>query len=695
MTNQTITSKTVNPRGIPGCGHGEGSECQQPILPDPDYQANSRSTSVIDFRGFWQYFWSMPELKWVIPGLLLLVVTLFMGSWGVHPTVVLVVQLLLLPIAGWSVISNGFTSLFKERELNMNVLMSIAIIGATFIGEIHEALIMLFLFTISESLEGYTTANARRVLSEFADLAPRQALRIGLTGEELVPIESLAVGDLIVVRPGDRFPMDGVIQQGASDVNQAPITGESTLVGKSVGDIVLSGTVNGQGLLEVEVTHLAADTTMQRIITLVTEAQSTKAVQQKFIDRFASVYTPIVVVVALLVAVIPTVFFDQPLWNTAAQYGWIHRSLSILLIGCPCALVISTPITMISGLTRAARSGVVFKGGVFLEGLSRAKVFAFDKTGTLTRGQPAVSQVSSVDCVAPGGCEQCDDMLAIASSLEEHTSHPLSHAVLEEANERGVLHRYAPAEALTVLEGKGQQGVVNGKLATVGSLKLFLEEHDTSPELANAAMQAERAGKTTILVCDGDRVRGYLSLEDEVRPESADIIAQLNDSGFHTVMLTGDNQGSADRVAEKVGIRETHASLLPEQKLELLNELQKQHGYTVMVGDGINDSPALAKADLGVAMGGAGNAQVLETADVVLMNNDLSKLPFAVRLSRFTNLLIRQNIVVSLGIKFVVAALAIFGLTPLWVAVMSDIGVSLIVTLNGYRAAKFESKPAR
>ena len=668
--------------------------CAAPIRPYAPSDRRAEKASVLDFKGFWRYFVRMPDLKIIVPGWILLLGTILLGRLGINPTLLLILQLSVLPVAGWMIFRNGAISLFKEHDLNMNVLMSIASIGAVAIGEAHEALIMVILFTLSEALEGYTNDHARAILTEFADLAPHEALLVAGDGEKLVPIETLQVGDRILVRAGERFPMDGLVARGNSEVNQAPITGESRLVPKGVGDEVLSGSVNGQGVLEVQVSRLAADNTIQRIIALVTDAQENKARQEKFIDRFARVYTPIVMAISVLVAVIPTLVFKQSFWNTPETYGWFHRALSVLMVGCPCALIISTPITMVSGLTRAARAGVIFKGGIFLESLSDSKVMAFDKTGTLTLGKPTVTKVEATYCTGNDHCEPCNDLVAIASSLEAHSTHPLGAAVLQEAVARGVHNRYPAAEGLQVLEGRGQQGVLNGKLATVGSLPLFLAEHETPEKIVEEVEEAEERGQTTMLICDGERVVGYLAVQDEPRPEAREVIAELKAEGIRTLMLTGDNSGVADNIAEKVGIDNVFAGLLPAEKLNKLIELKNEFGQVVMVGDGINDSPALAQADIGVAMGGAGNAQVLETADVVLMNDDLSRLPFAVRLSRRVNRLIRQNVVISLAVKVTVAVAAMAGLTPLWVAIFADIGISLIVTLNGLRALRFEAETA-
>ncbi len=679
-----LGSCDINAKGH-DCSCGCGAS--QAIRIDPDTEETKKCGG--GFSGFLAHFWQTPNLLVILVGMGLLVLTLFVDRLGLKQPWIMILQLILVPMAGWPVFRDGNITLIKNRRLNMNALMSVAAVGAVVLGETHEAILMLLLFTLSESLEDYINDNARAILSEFADLAPSTAIRIGDNGEESVPVQSLVPGDVIIVRPADRIPMDGVIMHGSSSVNQAPITGESKLIEKNSGDEVLSGSINGQGALQVQVSKFAQDNTIQRIIQLVTEAQENKAEQVKFIDRFAAVYTPIVFLIAVLVAVIPVWVFRQPFWNTGEVYGWLHRSLSLLMVGCPCALVISTPITMISGLTRGAKAGVVFKGGIFLEALAKARVIAFDKTGTLTKGEPVVAQVRAVDCLGSQDCVRCDDLVAYTNALEVHSSHPLSSAVIEEARRRGVASVYPPAKDLLVLEGRGQAGIINGKTGTVGNLALFLEEHNTPETLVSQVRQAEDQGETTMLVCDGDRVRGFLSVEDAVRDEVRDVIQALKAKGIQTVMLTGDNAQVARKVGDHLGIDEVHAALLPEEKLAWISKLREQYGLVVMAGDGINDSPALAHADVGIGMGGAGNAQVLETADVVLLDDDLEKLPFAIRLSEFVNKLIRQNVIISLGVKALIALIALMGLAPLWVAVMADIGISLLVTLNGTRALRY------
>ncbi len=652
--------------------------------------AHAPVSTGLSFAGFWETLSTDETLRATLPGLLLLFGSLFLPRLGVSGAWRVVLQLAALLLAGFPIFLSGLRSLFLDRRLTINFLLTLAVIGAVLINETPEAFIILILFHLSEAMEAYTNDHARAVLTEFADLAPKSAVRLNPSGEEVVPIEALAVGDVLVVRAGERFPMDGVIVDGNSEINPAPITGESRLIPKQAGDPVISGTINGQGVLKVRVSALAQDTTVQRIVNLVLDAREEKARQGKFIDRFAAVYTPIVVAVAVLTALVPTLFFGQPLWNSAAGYGWLHRALSLLMIGCPCALVVSTPVTIISGLTRAARAGVIFKGGVYLETLGQSKLAAFDKTGTLTLGKPVIRTVKAVDCEGTEQCEPCADLLALASSLEYYSTHPLGQAVMSAANERDLQTRYGPAEKLESLNGKGQQGYVNGKLATVGSLPLFEAEHKVPPALRQETLAAESQGQTTMLVCDGERVRGFLSAQDGVRPEAEGVIAALKKRGLHTVMLTGDNAETAAQVAGLLGLYETRAGLLPDEKYKLLGELKRKYGQVLMVGDGSNDSPALASADIGIGMGGAGNAQVLETADVVLMQDDLSQLPFAFDLSRYVNRLVRQNIAISLGVKLTVAVLALLGLTPLWVAVLGDIGITLVVTLNGMRAMRFQ-----
>ena len=644
------------------------------------------------FSSFWEFLKTRSELKLVLVGIGLLLLSLLLELWDPDKWVILAVQLLALVIAGYPVFQSAIKGLVSSRSLNINFLMSIAAVGAVIIGEPIEAIIMLVLFSLSEAIEGYSNDRVRKVLKEFTELAPQTALVVGADSEKETPVAEIRIGDRMLVRAGERIPLDGIVVDGVSEVNQAPITGESQLIRKEIGDKVFSGTVNGQSTLLVEVTSKAEDTTIQQIINLVTEAQEVKAKSHKFIDQFARYYTPAIVVLALLLAIVPPLFFGQALLNIGDQYGWLHRALSLLVIGCPCALVISTPVTIISSLIRAARSGVVFKGGIFIEKLARVKLVAFDKTGTLTRGKPVVTQVRAVDCDGNEDCAACQDMLAIACALEKHSSHPLRTAILAAGEKEGVIDRYPAAQNLETLNGRGIMGEVNGQTATIGSLALFRADHQTPEKVVEWVRNAESDGLTTMLICDGNKVRGFISVADEVRPESIRVVDALRKMDIKTIMLTGDNPMVAQNVANSLKVDEIRASLLPKDKLSIIKDLISNYQDVAMVGDGINDSPAMAASGVGMALNGASNGQVLETADVVLLNDDLSRIPFAIRLSKFSTRLIKQNIAFSLSIKFIVAVVALLGLTPLWVAVLADMGVSLLVTLNGMRALRFQEK---
>jgi Zn2+/Cd2+-exporting ATPase len=640
--------------------------------------------------GFWRYIIKRIETQMALIAAGLVLASLAFGWLGFPAWLAIGLQIGALALAIWPIARSGLVNLWINHTFNINFLMTVAGIGAVVIGEYAEAASLILLFDLAEGLEAFTNARARGALSRLTALTPTHAIKLDEGREQIVPVEKLAVGDQILVRAGDRIPLDGMIVEGQSDINQAPITGESIPVWKDPGEEVFSGTVNGNGRLIVAVTRLVADSTLHRIITMVTEAQSRQSKSQKFIDKFAKYYTPAMVILAALLAAIPPIFFGEPLLNTPETRGWLHRSLVLLVISCPCALVISTPVTMIASLARAAREGVLFKGGIFVEALSQMKVFAFDKTGTLTHGEPTVVESKDLQCKGASGCDACDDMLALAYALERHSTHPLAQAVAEEADRRGVTGRYPAATNLTTRGGLGLEGMVDGRRMTIGSLRLFKKEHNIPRVVEEWVAKSEAEGKTAMLLCDGKTVRGFIAVADTPRLDSQNVVAALNAMGKYTVMLTGDNATVAGVVGEKVGLKEVRAGLLPGDKQQAVKELREAHGTVAMVGDGINDAPALASADLGIAMGGSGSAQAMETADVVLMADDIHKLPFAIRLSRFANRLIRQNIFFSLASKLLVAVIAFLGYAPLWLAVLADMGVSLIVTLNGLRAIRFK-----
>ncbi len=588
-------------------------------------------------------------------------------------------------VALYPVARSGIANLRINHDFSINLLMTIAAVGALAIGETLEAATVVFLFAVGEALEGFTTDRARQSIRSLMTLVPATAIKLHGDHEYIVPIEELVVDDLILVKPGERLPADGMIASGESGIDQAPVTGESVPVSKRAGDEVFAGTINGSGALEITVTRATADNTISRIIRMVEEAQSARAPSQRLVDQIARVYTPAIVVVGLVVALVPPLIFNAPFYDVGNTHGWLYRALSLLVIACPCALVISTPVTVISAITAAARRGVLIKGGAHLEALAGIRAIAFDKTGTLTQGKPTVMASRSVDCETGEDCSRCDDVLALANAVERRSAHPLAQAVVTAAQNRGLAAVYPSAEAVESLAGRGVQGQIRGKQVTVGSHTLFDAEYPHSDAFCDLVHQAEARGETTMLISVGDKVRGYIGVADQVRPESADVVRQLRDLGQQTIMLTGDHAVVAQAVADQVGVDAVRADLLPEDKVTAVRELLRDYGQVAMIGDGINDTPALAAATVGIAMGGAGSAQALETADVALMADDLSQLPFTLTLARFARSLIRQNVTISFSIKLVFLVLALLGATSLWAAVLADVGTSLVVTLNGMR----------
>ncbi|MCC6896267.1 MAG: cation-translocating P-type ATPase [Anaerolineae bacterium] len=673
--------------------------------------ASVRAPAVTTAPSFFRYLLSRRETRMALIGAAVILLGLVVSQIPpmahlANGVFVLATIIALIPIA-----RSGLNTLLINRDFNINLLMTVAAVGAIFIGETLEAATVVFLFAVGEALEGYTADRARDSLRSLMSLVPATALRIrraavqsaagsnfisldllAAPSEETVSVDELVPDDVIRVKPGERIPMDGLVTAGNSGVNQAPITGESIPVDKATGAEVFAGTINGEGALDVRVTRRAVDNTLNRIIAMVEEAQSVRAPSQRLIDRFAHYYTPGVMVLAVLVALIPPLLFAAPFYDLPdGTQGWLYRALELLVIACPCSLVISTPVTIISAITAAARRGVLIKGGAYLEALGGIKAFAFDKTGTLTQGQPAVTQIRSIDCDTGESCDVCDDVLALASAVERSSAHPLAKAVVNAAQVRGINQRYTPAEAVTALAGQGVQGRINGKLVTIGSHSLFDAQHPHQHELCDMVDAAEANGQTTMLLSDGDRVRGFIALADQPRAESQAVVHELHGLGMQTVMLTGDNAAVAKAVGQNLGVDDVRAGLLPADKVDAVKQLVARYGTVAMVGDGINDTPALAAATLGIAMGGAGSAQALETADIALMADDLRQLPYALRLARFARQLIRQNIAISISLKLAVMLLALAGGGTLWLAVFADVGMSLLVTANGMRPLRFQS----
>lgn len=587
---------------------------------------------------------------------------------------------------GYYVARAGWYGFRATRSLDMNALMTLAVIGAMIIGEWAEGAMVIFLFSVGNTLESYTINRARNAIRALMSLAPKVALRIRDERQETVAVEEVQIGDRILVRPDERIPMDGAVESGHSAVNQAPVTGESLPVEKGVGDEVYAGTINGEGALTVRVTRLAEDNTIARIIRMVEEAQASKAPSQRFVDRFARIYTPLVIGGAVLVALLP------PFFGLGAFGEWFYRALVLLVISCPCALVISTPVSIVSAIASAARMGVLVKGGAYLEELGAIKVLAFDKTGTLTKGEPVV--VGGHCDLHEGGavaeeCLACRQLLAQAAAVERNSSHPLARAVTAQAERMGLHETYAPAEEMRSEPGRGVRGVVDGHKVAVGSHAYIHHQGQDLPTGAFCQVieDAAQNGHTTIVVADlCCQRRGYVAVADELRPSARRAIADLEAAGImRTVMLTGDNQAAAEAIARQVGIAEVRAGLSPADKVEAIRELLAEHGKVAMVGDGVNDAPALAQATVGITMGAIGTDAALETADVALMADDLSKLTPILRLSRRTLGTIQENISLSLLIKAIFLALAVAGVATLWMAVFADVGTSMLVILNGMR----------
>lgn len=635
--------------------------------------------------GFGQYLLQQRNTQFAVVGGVILVLTIVAILLGVLTWITETSLIVATIIAAYPIAKSGIRTLLINRDFNINLLMTIAGVGALFIGETLEAATVMFFFAVGEALEGYTADRARDSLRGLLSLAPPTANLLNDDHHHVVPIEQLTVGDRILVKAGERIPMDGAVLMGESDVNQAPITGESMPIHKTVGDGVYAGTINGTGTLTVEVTHLAEDNTLSRIIRMVEEAQSNRAPSQRVIDQFARYYTPLVALLAFLIATVPPIFFGQPFLSTADTQGWLYRALSLLVIACPCALVISAPVTVISGITAGARRGVLIKGGAYLEALGTVQAVAFDKTGTLTQGKPIVEVTQSVDCTGQDGCAECDDLLALAAAVEGQASHPLADAVVAAAVEHGVASRYPAAQAVETMAGLGVRGTVGEQTITLGSHRLFDAQFPHADELCAEVKSAESDGKTAMMIADGDTVRGYITLTDAVRPDSRQAIADLKAAGLTIAMLTGDNAAAAHTIAAQVGVDDVRAELLPGDKVSAVEGLLATYGAVAMVGDGINDTPALATATVGVAMGAAASPQALETADVALLADNLSQLPVAIRIAKQVRLLIKQNIVLTLLVKSFFVVLAFAGMTSLWLAILADVGMSLLVTLNGMR----------
>ncbi len=564
----------------------------------------------------------------------------------------------------------------RERELDTDVLMVVAALGAAALGDFPEGALLLFLFSLGHALEERALDRARSAIRALADLAPKTALVRRGDQEVEIPVGQVQIGDTVIVRPGVRVSVDGVVESGASAVDQSPVTGESIPVDKSAGDQVFTGSVNGEGALTVRTTRLAKDSTLARVMEMVEQAQAQKSPTQQLTERFVRFFVPAVLVGDLLLIVVP------PLFGVPFADSFL-RAMTLLVAASPCALALGTPSAILAGVARAARGGVLVKGGAHLENLGRLRAVAFDKTGTVTRGRPELTDVVPLDSMTE------DELLALAAAVESRSAHPLAQAVVRAAQERGLdLPAVGEANALT---GRGIVAEVNGKVARVGNLKLFEEIDVQLPAtVQRRAAALEEQGKTTMVVSIDRIAVGLIAVADVLRPEAASAVAALRRAGVgQTVMLTGDNARVAAHIARQVGMTDYRADLMPEGKLNAIGELVDRYGVVAMVGDGVNDAPALANATVGIAMGGAGTDVALETADVALMGDDLSRLPFAVGLGRATRRVIQQNLVVSMGVVVVLMGLAVTGLAGIGVAIVFHEGSTILVALNALRLLGF------
>lgn len=573
-------------------------------------------------------------------------------------------------IGGFHAARSGIYGL-RSLTFDMNFLMTVAIIGAAAIGEWNEGAAVAFLFSLGNTLQSYTLDRTRQSIRSLMELAPPEATVKRGTSEMRLPVEEIAVGEVIIVRPGERIAMDGVIRSGASAINEATITGESIPVEKSEGDRVYAGTLLAHGALEITVTRSADESTIARITHLVEEAQAAKAPAQQFVDVFASYYTPLVLIAAAGVMLVPWLLFEQPF------APWFYNGLVLLVISCPCALVISTPVSIVAAIGNASRHGVLIKGGVYLEQMGVIRAIAFDKTGTLTQGRPLVT-----DIIPGAGCTETE-VLRTAAAVEKWSEHPLAKAIVERT---GGMEGLPVSTNFKALVGRGAQAEVEGRTVFIGNLRLFEERGIELTEFRQTLGELEQGGKTVMLLGEGDRILGMIAVADAIREDSRQAVRDLHQAGIrHVTMLTGDNSRVAAAIAARIDLDAFYSDLLPEDKVAAVKKIATKFDKVVMVGDGVNDAPALATASIGVAMGVAGSDVALDTADIALMTDDLGKLSYLVRLSRKTMAIIRQNIGFSILVKTIFLLSLVLGMANLWLAVFADVGASLLVTLNGMR----------
>jgi len=596
------------------------------------------------------------------------------AAWAGQMPVAQVLSLVAVAIGGRGVAMRAWASV-RSFVLDIHVLMIVAVLGALALGDFTEAASVVVLFAIAQALEQASMDRARRALASLVSMTPEQVIVLDGHHEQPTPVEAVAVGARILIRPGERVPLDGVVVRGTSDLDESPITGESTPVTRRVGDQVFAGSLNGTGAIDVRVSRVVGDSTVARIAALVERAQAERAPMQTFIDRFARIYTPLVMAMALLVAVIPPLAFG------ASWSQWIYRGLVLLVIGCPCALVIATPVSFVSALAAAARRGLLVKGGLHLERLAQVRAIAFDKTGTLTRGKLSVREVVSLHGV------DVNDVRKLAAAVESRSEHPIARAIVADARAHGVA--IPTVESFSAVPGRGAEGQVGASHVRVGSLGDLARRSPHDLLAAQGAQALEAGGHSVAVVECDDRPIGLVAVADDVRDESPAAVTALRRAGVQRItMLTGDRRAVGDAVGREVGVDEARAELLPDGKVQSIHALRQAHGHVAMVGDGINDAPALAAADVGIAMGAAASPLAIETADMAVLGEDVSLVAYAVRLARATMRTISINVAFAIGIKIVFLALAIAGHTSMWLAILADTGASLIVVTHSLRLLK-------
>jgi len=596
-----------------------------------------------------------------------------LGEEHITPIISISLYVCAIVAGAWFVAPKALFAAKKLRP-DMNLLMIVAIIGAMILGEWFEGAMVSFLFALSLLLEHWSVERSRRAIGSLLEMAPKTArFRDPQSGQvREAPVEDIAVGTTIIVRPGEKIPLDGIVLSGNTTVNQAPITGESMPVNKNVKDPVYAGTVNQDGAIEIEATKTASDTTLARIIRMIEDAQSRRAPSQQWVDKFAYYYTPAMMILATAIAVFPPLLFSAD-WS-----DWIYRGLVILVIACPCALLISTPVSIVSTLTASAKNGVLIKGGVFIEIVGHIKAIALDKTGTLTFGHPEVQEV------IPLNNHTSEQLLKTAAALEVNSEHPLAKAVLQKAKSQNITVN--AATDFQAIKGKGAEAKIDGQLFWIGSHRLMHERGADAPEVQKKVLEFEDAGHTVVAIGNNEHVCGIISIADSVRPQARNAISAIKKAGIEqVVMLTGDNTGTAKAISDEIGVDDYKAELLPEDKVNSIKLLLDEYGRVAMVGDGINDAPALATATCGIAMGTMGTDAALETADIALMSDELEKIPWLIHKSRNTLKIIKQNIAFSLGLKLLFITLTLFGLASLWMAIAADTGATLLVTFNALR----------